>query len=104
MTVVPITQSTAGGRPEVPGHLARVLNIADHDPGTFTVPELAAHLKLSVGTTYEYLRRGAIPARRVGRRWIISRRRIARWLEEITEQPAVEVSATGSEPYPWEVR
>ncbi len=57
---------------------------ADHaePPVTFTVPELAAYLRLSLGSTYQYLQAGDIPARRSGRRWIISRRRIDAWLDE----------------------
>lgn len=84
-----------------------MLHIADHDPATLTVPELAAYLKLPVGTTYQYLRQGVIPARRAGRRWIISRTRIDRWMDEITEhpEPATPVSTTPQGgPYPWEVR
>jgi excisionase family DNA binding protein len=46
-----------------------------------TVPELAAYLSLGLNTTYACLRDGTIPGTRVGRRWIISRKRIAAWLD-----------------------
>jgi excisionase family DNA binding protein len=34
----------------------------------------------SVDTTYVYLADGTIPAKRVGRRWIVSRARLDTWL------------------------
>ena len=75
------------------------------DAAMLTVPQLAKYLKLSLGTTYQYLRQGIIPARRIGRRWVISRRRIDVWLDEVEVVPEPEpVAATGTEPYPWEVR
>jgi excisionase family DNA binding protein len=48
---------------------------------TYTVDELAELLALSRGLTYASLRDGTIPAERVGRRWIISRRRVQAWLD-----------------------
>lgn len=93
MGTIPFPARDPDESPPVPRHLARVLGIEDHEPATFTVPELAEHLNLSLSTTYQYLRQGVIPARRAGRRWIISRLRIARWLDEVTEQPDPDVSA-----------
>lgn len=46
-----------------------------------TVRELAEYLSLSRNTTYEYLNNGTIPGTRIGRRWVISRRRITAWLD-----------------------
>jgi excisionase family DNA binding protein len=46
-----------------------------------SVRELAAYLSLGLNTTYENLRSGVIPGTRVGRRWIVSRKRISAWLE-----------------------
>ncbi len=48
---------------------------------TYTVEEVAYLLNLSRGVTYECLRDGTIPAERVGRRWVISRRRLHAWLD-----------------------
>ncbi len=46
-----------------------------------TVPELAAYLRLSLATTYIYLRDGTIPVgERIGRRWIVPRARLDAWL------------------------
>ncbi len=48
---------------------------------TYTVEEVAELLSLSRGTTYASLRDGTIPAERVGKRWVISRRRLHAWLD-----------------------
>jgi excisionase family DNA binding protein len=48
---------------------------------TYTVDELAGLLDLSRGLTYASLRDGTIPAERVGKRWVISRRRVRAWLD-----------------------
>jgi excisionase family DNA binding protein len=46
-----------------------------------TVPELAEYLRLSLATTYVYLRDGTIPVgERIGRRWIVPRARLDAWL------------------------
>ncbi len=48
---------------------------------TYTVDEVAYLLNLSRGIAYQYVRDGVIPAERVGRRWLISRRRLHAWLD-----------------------
>lgn len=48
---------------------------------TYTVDEVAQVLSLSRGITYASLRDGTIPAERVGKRWVISRRRLHAWLD-----------------------
>lgn len=90
MTVVPLPTSvhtSSSERAAVPDHLADVLGIDRRKtaPDVMTVPELADFLRLTEGTTYQYLREGVIPATRAGRRWIISRQRIERWINGITE-------------------
>jgi len=45
-----------------------------------TVPEAARRLGRSVGTTYELLRAGEIPAFRLGSRWTIPRSTFDAWL------------------------
>ncbi len=52
---------------------------------TYTVEEVAQLLNLSRGITYASLRDGTIPAERVGRRWVISRRRLHVWLDGLSE-------------------
>jgi excisionase family DNA binding protein len=48
---------------------------------TYTVDEVAHLLNLSRGHTYQYVRDGVIPAERVGRRWLIPRKRFHAWLD-----------------------
>jgi excisionase family DNA binding protein len=48
---------------------------------TYTVDEVAELLNLSRGLAYQYVREGVIPAQRVGRRWLISRKRLHAWLD-----------------------
>jgi len=54
-------------------------------PAVLTVPEVADYLRLSLASTYTYLRNGTIPAERIGRRWIISRARLVAWLDSTGE-------------------
>ena len=48
---------------------------------TYTVDEVAHLLNLSRGVAYQYVRDGVIPAQRIGRRWLISRKRLHAWLD-----------------------
>jgi excisionase family DNA binding protein len=48
---------------------------------TYTVDEVAYLLNLSRGVAYQYVRDGIIPAERVGRRWLIPRKRLHTWLD-----------------------
>jgi excisionase family DNA binding protein len=48
---------------------------------TYTVDEVAHLLALSRGVTYQYVRDGTIPAERIGRRWLIPRKRLHAWLD-----------------------
>ena len=47
---------------------------------TYTVDEVAHLLNLSRGIAYQHVRDGVIPAERVGRRWLIPRKRFHAWL------------------------
>lgn len=49
---------------------------------TMTVSEVAAALKIGRGLAYEAVRRGEIPAIRVGRRLLVPRRALEKLLEE----------------------
>ena len=57
----------------------------DDDRAVYTVRQVAWLLSLSLGTTYELLRAGEIPATRLGSRWIIPRERFHAWLDSRTE-------------------
>ena len=48
----------------------------------YTVPEVAALLGLSPGSTYALVRRGSIPGRQMSRKqWTVPKRCFHRWLE-----------------------
>ena len=48
---------------------------------TYTVEEVAYLLNLPPGIAYQHVRDGVIPAERVGRRWLIPRKRFHAWLD-----------------------
>lgn len=52
-----------------------------HNPLLFDdVPELARYLRIATSTAYKGLNSGAIPARRIGSKFVISREAIDEWL------------------------
>ena len=51
---------------------------------TYTVDEVAELLGLARGTAYARVRDGSIPARQMGRRWVISRSSFDAWLNNAT--------------------
>ncbi|MEV6274455.1 helix-turn-helix domain-containing protein [Nocardia sp. NPDC051832] len=51
------------------------------EQATYTVDEVAALLHLSRGNAYQAVQDGVIPAKRIGRRWVISRKTFHEWLE-----------------------
>ncbi len=52
---------------------------------TYTVDEVAHLLNLSRGVTYQHIRNGVIPAERIGRRWLVPRKRFHAWLDGARE-------------------
>lgn len=70
------------------------LNVACFDPDdpislndlpgveTYTVPEVAARLGIGRCMAYDLVCQGIIPAKRLGRRWIVPRARFHSWLNE----------------------
>jgi excisionase family DNA binding protein len=48
---------------------------------TYTVEQVAALLGIARGVAYEAVRTGEIPAARVGRRWLVPRKRFHAWLD-----------------------
>jgi excisionase family DNA binding protein len=47
----------------------------------YTVADVAQLLRLSVGSTYALVRNGTIPAKKLGRRWVIPKARFRAWLD-----------------------
>ncbi len=64
-------------------------------PDLATVQDLAPFFKISVSGMRAMLRRGALPAKKVGRRWIVSRRFLLAAIEQA--DPADTELEQGSE-------
>ena len=48
---------------------------------TYTVKEIAGLLRLSLGGTYQAIRAGEIPAKRIRGRWVVPVHRFHAWLD-----------------------
>jgi excisionase family DNA binding protein len=62
-------------------------------PAVYTVAQVAELLGLSTTSTYGLVREGAIPARKLGGRWVIPRQRFHDWLNELADSPPAAVPA-----------
>ncbi|MGH4010336.1 MAG: helix-turn-helix domain-containing protein [Pseudonocardiaceae bacterium] len=49
----------------------------------YTVRQVAARLGIGAGLAYELVRTGEIPAKRLGRRWVVPRKLFQTWLNEM---------------------
>lgn len=54
-------------------------------PQTYTPAQVADLLGISLSGVYNHLRAGTIPSRRVGARWLISRRQFHDWLDGVDQ-------------------
>lgn len=66
-------------------HRAAGTSRGRRERAVYNVREVAALLDLSLGSTYNLLRLGEIPAKHLGGRWVISKKRFHAWLEEDQE-------------------
>jgi excisionase family DNA binding protein len=57
------------------------------EPLTYSVDEVAELLGIARGVAYECVRNGSIPATRVGRRWLVPRKRFHAWLDGTSTTP-----------------
>jgi excisionase family DNA binding protein len=55
---------------------------------TYTVKEVAAMLRLNLGGTYQLIRTGQIPAKRLGNRWVVPVHRFHAWLDTQEDEAA----------------
>jgi excisionase family DNA binding protein len=53
----------------------------------YTVKEVAHLLSLSLGGTYALVRDGTIPAKKMGGRWVVPKRRFHVWLDSCIDSP-----------------
>jgi excisionase family DNA binding protein len=89
--VVPIT-----GRATGPAPATRPATKTRPAAAVYTVAEVAELLGLSLGGTYAAVRAGEIPARRMGDRWVIPKRRFDAWLDE-SPSPSTQDGAANPE-------
>jgi excisionase family DNA binding protein len=57
----------------------------------YTVAEVATMLSLSLGSTYQLVRAGQIPAKKMGGRWVIPKRRFHAWLDDLPEATTEDI-------------
>jgi excisionase family DNA binding protein len=68
--------ATDPGATVTPAPLGRVV---------YTVKETAQLLSLSLGSTYQLIRAGEIPAMKLGGRWVVPKRRLHEWIDGLPE-------------------
>lgn len=91
--VIPLTPRTqrAGRGPE-PATTARPVDSqSSGEPAVYTVAEAAELLSLALSTAYALVRSGEIPARKLGGRWVIPRRRFHDWIDNLPEATPEDV-------------
>lgn len=62
-------------------------------PEVLTLEQVAEYLQLPVNVVVSHVRRGEIPATKIGREWRVRKTRLDRWLDEqatSTDQPSLE--------------
>lgn len=59
-------------------------------PNMITVPEVSAALKVSDQTVWKYIKKGKLPARKIGRQWLVAADAVEAMLE-----PKVTVAPQG---------
>jgi excisionase family DNA binding protein len=60
-----------------------------------TVPEASKRLRLGRSFTYELVQSGAIPAIRVGRRWLVPAANLDDWLRSQVRMPVRQADEAG---------
>lgn len=58
------------------------MQVSKAERATYTVEEVAHLLDLSRNNAYRAIRDGEIPAKKVGRRWVVPRKTFHAWLED----------------------
>ncbi|WP_216911504.1 helix-turn-helix domain-containing protein [Nocardia noduli] len=64
------------------------MRISNAERATYTVEEVAQLLDLSRNNAYRAVRDGEIPAKRVGRRWVVPRELFHQWLNDCSTREA----------------
>jgi excisionase family DNA binding protein len=69
------------------------------ESAVYTVKEVAALLRLSLGSTYALVREGEIPAKKMGGRWVVPKRRFHAWLDECADSSEDQLWAESGLPF-----
>lgn len=57
----------------------------------------AALLTVSIDTVYDLLKRGELPGRKVGRKWLTTRNAVLRWIENSLEHASLARAIEGGD-------
>ncbi|WP_320068345.1 helix-turn-helix domain-containing protein [Micromonospora sp. RTGN7] len=92
-TVIPFPQRPAPDPtgPTGAGGIPTTATPAPVGRAVYTVAETAHLLSLSLGSTYALVRSGDIPAIKLGGRWLIPKRRLHEWLNNLPEASTEDV-------------
>jgi len=77
-------------RPRNPG--AVVVKLTDNN-AVYSPAETAYALSLTRETVYNWLRNGTLPGFKSGNRWVIPKRRLQKWVDNLKEATAAEIAA-----------
>jgi excisionase family DNA binding protein len=61
----------------------RLAKVIDTKQLTYSIEQVSELLGISRGTAYQLARDGVIPARRIGRRWMVPRKALHDWLDRL---------------------
>jgi excisionase family DNA binding protein len=62
---------------------------------------VADQLGIDKNTVYKYLQDGALPGLQLGRKWLVSERRLAEFLERVEREQTQRRQASGTKPQPF---
>src|SRR4051812_20898508 len=62
---------------------------------------VADQLGIDKNTVYKYLRDGALPGLQLGRKWLVSERRLAEFLERVEREQTQRRQTMGAKPQPF---
>jgi excisionase family DNA binding protein len=89
-TLVPLpTRPDAAKAPER-ARPATVIPIQE-SRAVYSVKETAYQLSLSLGSTYKLIRSGEIPAIKLGGRWVVPKKRLHTWIDNLPTATTTEI-------------
>jgi excisionase family DNA binding protein len=79
------TRPPAGNRHRDASAQGGNVTLAPVARAVYTVKETAYLLSMSLGTTYQLIRSGKIPAMKVGGKWVVPKRRFHQWVDALPD-------------------